>query len=168
MMNKSILTLLASVLVLLSSCDLLNCTQADVSLLRIEIYDAAGNKVMLPDTLTVSASGTEAILVNRDVNTQEILLPMSYHAPVDTFILRYYSDYYSLEDTLFVAKTNDVFFESPDCPTVMMHTIQSASCTDEFLGSVEVVNGKINFEDVTHLKLFVQGEQSASRMPHEE
>lgn len=168
MMNKSILTLLASVLVLLSSCDLLNCTQADVSLLRIEIYDAAGNKVMLPDTLTVSASGTEAILVNRDVNTQEILLPMSYHAPVDTFILRYYSDYYSLEDTLFVAKTNDVFFESPDCPTVMMHTIQSASCTDEFLSSVEVVNGKVNFEDVTHLKLFVQGEQSASRMPHEE
>lgn len=168
MMNKSILTLLASVLVLLSSCDLLNCTQAYVSLLRIEIYDAAGNKVMLPDTLTISASGTETILVNRDVNTQEILLPMSYHAPVDTFILRYYSDYYSLEDTLFVEKTNDVFFESPDCPTVMMHTIQSAFCTDMFLGSVEVVNERVNFEEVTHLKLFVQGEESASRISNEE
>ena len=36
MMNKRILTLLASVLVLLSSCDLLNCTQADVSLLSNE------------------------------------------------------------------------------------------------------------------------------------
>lgn len=168
MMNKSIQTLLASVLVLLSSCDLLNCTQADVSLLRIEIYDAAGNKVMLPDTLTISASGTETILVNRDVNTQEILLPMSYHAPVDTFILRYYSNYYSLEDTLFVEKTNDVFFESPDCPTVMMHTIQNAFCTDVFLGSVEVVNEKVNFEEVTHLKLFVQGEESASRISNEE
>lgn len=167
-MNKSIQTLLASVLVLLSSCDLLNCTQADVSLLRIEIYDAAGNKVMLPDTLTISASGTETILVNRDVNTQEILLPMSYHAPVDTFILRYYSNYYSLEDTLFVEKTNDVFFESPDCPTVMMHTIQNAFCTDVFLGSVEVVNEKVNFEEVTHLKLFVQGEESASRISNEE
>lgn len=168
MMKAKILGALAAVLIIVSSCDLLNCTQADVSLLRIEIYDAAGNKVMLPDTLTISASGTETILVNRDVNTQEILLPMSYHAPVDTFILRYYSNYYSLEDTLFVEKTNDVFFESPDCPTVMMHTIQSASCTDMFLGSVEVVNEKVNFEEVTHLKLFVQGEESASRISNEE
>lgn len=168
MMKAKILGALAAVLIIVSSCDLLNCTQADVSLLRIEIYDAAGNKVMLPDTLTISASGTETILVNRDVNTQEILLPMSYHAPVDTFILRYYSNYSSLEDTLFVEKTNDVFFESPDCPTVMMHTIQSASCTDMFLGSVEVVNEKVNFEEVTHLKLFVQGEESASRISNEE
>ena len=168
MMKAKILGALAAVLIIVSSCDLLNCTQADVSLLRIEIYDAAGNKVMLPDTLTIRASGTETILVNRDVNTQEILLPMSYHAPVDTFIVRYYGKYYSFEDTLFVEKTNDVFFESPDCPTVMMHTIQSASCTDEFMSSVEVLNEKVNFEEVTHLKLFVQGEESASRISHEE
>ena len=168
MMNKSILTLLASVLVLLSSCDLLNCTQADVSLLRIEIYDAAGNKVMLPDTLTISTCGTDSILVNRDLNTTEILLPLSYHAPVDTFILKYYGMHYSLQETLFVQKTNDVLFESPECPTVMMHTILNASCTDEFIGSVEVANEKVNFEEVTHLKLFVQGEESASRISHEE
>ena len=41
MMKKGFLALLASVLVLFSSCDLLNCTQADVSMLRMEIYDAA-------------------------------------------------------------------------------------------------------------------------------
>ena len=168
MMKKSILTLLASVLVLLSSCDLLNCTQVDVSMLRMEIFDASGNKVMLPDTLTISACGTDNILVNRDVNTSEILLPLSYHALRDTFILRYYSEYYSLQDTLFVEKTNDVYFESPDCPTVMMHTILGASCTDEFLDSVEVASNKVNFEEATHLKLFVQGEPSASRIQHEE
>lgn len=167
MMKKSIQAFLASVLVLLSSCDLLNCTQADVSLLRIEIYDTEGNKVVLPDTLTISTCGTDSILINRDLNTTEILLPLSYHAPVDTFILKYYGMHYSLQDTLFVQKTNDVFFESPDCPTVMMHTILNASCTDEFIGSVEVVNEKVNFEEVTHLKLFVQGEESASRISHE-
>ena len=168
MMKKSILTLLVSVLVLLTSCDLLNCTQADVSMLRMEIYDAVGNKVMLPDTLTISACGTDKILVNRDVNTSEILLPLSYHALRDTFIMRYYGQYYSLQDTLFVEKTNDVYFESPDCPTVMMHTILGASCTNEFLASVEVVSEKVNFEEVTHLQLFVQGEPSASRITHEE
>ena len=168
MMKKSILTLLVSVLVLLTSCDLLNCTQADVSMLRMEIYDAAGNKVMLPDTLTICACSTDKILVNRDVNTSEILLPLSYHAQRDTFIMRYYGQYYSLQDTLFVEKTNDVYFESPDCPTVMMHTILGASCTNEFLASVEVVSEKVNFEEVTHLQLFVQGEPSASRITHEE
>lgn len=147
---------MAMVIVLMSACDLLNCTQADVSLLRIEIYDASGNKVMLPDTLTITTCGTDSILVNRDLNTTEILLPLSYHAPADTFILRYYGKYYSLQDTLFVEKTNDLYFESPDCPTVMMHTIQEAFCTDEFLSSVEVANKKVNFEEVTHLKLFVQ------------
>lgn len=147
---------MAMVIVLMSACDLLNCTQADVSLLRIEIYDASGNKVMLPDTLTITTCGTDSILVNRDLNTTEILLPLSYHAPADTFILRYYGKYYSLQDTLFVEKTNDLYFESPDCPTVMMHTIQDAFCTDEFLSSVEVANKKVNFEEVTHLKLFVQ------------
>ena len=149
---------MAMVIVLMSACDLLNCTQADVSLLRIEIYDASGNKVMLPDTLTITTCGTDSILVNRDLNTREILLPLSYHAPADTFILRYYGKYYSLQDTLFVEKTNDLYFESPDCPTVMMHTIQGAFCTDEFLSSVEVANKKVNFEEVTHLKLFVQEE----------
>jgi hypothetical protein len=140
----------------MSACDLLNCTQADVSLLKIEMYDASGNKVMLPDTLTITTCGTDSVLVNRDLNTTEILLPLSYHAPADTFILRYYGKYYSLQDTLFVEKTNDLYFESPDCPTVMMHTIQGAFCTDEFLSSVEVANKKVNFEEVTHLKLFVQ------------
>ena len=147
---------MAMVIVLMSACDLLNCTQADVSLLKIEMYDASGNKVMLPDTLTITTCGTDSVLVNRDLNTTEILLPLSYRAPADTFILRYYGKYYSLQDTLFVEKTNDLYFESPDCPTVMMHTIQGAFCTDEFLSSVEVANKKVNFEEVTHLKLFVQ------------
>jgi hypothetical protein len=156
MIKVRTLMAMAMVIVLMSACDLLNCTQANVSLLRIEIYDASGNKVMLPDTLTITTCGTDSVLVNRDLNTTEILLPLSYHAPADTFILRYYGKYYSLQDTLFVEKTNDLYFESPDCPTVMMHTIQGAFCTDEFLSSVEVANKKVNFEEVTHLKLFVQ------------
>ena len=156
MIKKGTFFLWFAVLALFSSCDLLNCTQADVSCLRIEIYDADGGKVMLPDTLTVTAYGTDSVLINKDINTTEILLPLSYHAPVDTFVIRYYGHYYSILDTLCVHKTNDLYFESPDCPTVMMHTILGVSCTDEFIGSVEVVSEKVNFEEAVHLKLFVQ------------
>ena len=156
MMRKSVFLSLITILMLVSSCDLLNCTQADVSCLRMEVYDVAGTKVMLPDTLTITAYGTDSVLINRDVNTREILLPLSYHAPADTFLIRYYGQYYSLQDTLCIQKTNDLYFESPDCPTVMMHTILGVSCTDEFIGSVEVLSEKVNFEEAVHLKLFVQ------------
>lgn len=156
MIKKGTFFLWFAILALFSSCDLLNCTQADVSCLRIEIYNADGGKVMLPDTLTVTAYGTDSVLINKDINTTEILLPLSYHAPVDTFVIRYYGHYYSILDTLCVQKTNDLYFESPDCPTVMMHTILGVSCTDEFIGSVEVVSEKVNFEEAVHLKLFVQ------------
>ena len=151
MIKVRTLMAMAMVIVLMSACDLLNCTQADVSLLKIEMYDASGNKVMLPDTLTITTCGTDSVLVNRDLNTTEILLPLSYHAPADTFILRYYGKYYSLQDTLFVEKTNDLYFESPYCPPVMIYTFQGGFCTDEFLSLVEVSNNTVNFEKVTHL-----------------
>ena len=102
--------------------------------------------------------GTENVLVNRNVNTKELLLPLSYHALADTFVLHYYGKTYSLEDTLYVQKSNDLYFESPDCPTLMMHTIQGASCADVFLASVEVMSNKVNFEEVVHLKLVVKGD----------
>lgn len=156
-MTKKIVCLLISlVLVLMSSCDLLNCTQANVSYLRMELYNTAGNAVLLPDTLTIGAKGTNHVLVNRNVNTKEILLPLSYHAPADTFVLHYYSKYYSLIDTLYVQKSNEVYFESPDCPTVMMHKIQSVSCAGVFLNSVEILDDRVDFDEVVHLKLFVK------------
>lgn len=150
------LCVLATLAILVSSCDLLNCTPADVRCLQIEIFDSEGNPMALPDTLTVKACGTDSILVNKSIDTEEILLPLSYHAPVDTFILQNYGDGYSLKDTLFVAKSNDIYFESPDCPTVMMHTIKSIRCTNEYVDSVSLVDAKVNFTETTHIRLFVR------------
>ena len=156
MMKAKVLCVLAMAVVLMSACDLLNCTQADVRCLQIAIYDIDGNPLELPDTLTVLACGTDSILVNKSQETTEILLPLSYHAPVDTFILLNFGDGYSLKDTLFVAKTNDIYFESPDCPTVMMHTIKSIRCTNAYVDSVSLVNAKVNFTEATHIRLFVR------------
>lgn len=154
MMKAKALLILASVAMLLGGCDLLNCTEADVRCLQIDIYDSEENAASLLDTLTVKACGTDSILVNKSLDTKEILLPLSFHAPVDTFILQNYGKDYALEDTLFVTKSNDIFFESPDCPTVMMHTISSIRCTNVFVDSVSLVNRKVNFTETTHIRLF--------------
>lgn len=155
-MKAKIVLFLASILLLVSSCDLLDCTQGEISYLRISICDLQDNVVVLPDTLTITTSGTDSVLINKDMNTSEILLPLSYHALVDTFVMHYSSDFFATTETLYVSKTNNIYFESPDCPTLMMHTILSASCTHNMFDSVKVVSDKINFEETTHLKLFVQ------------
>ncbi len=155
MMKARLLFVLAMLTILVSSCDLLNCTQADVRCLQIALYDSEENPITLPDTLTVKACGTDSILINKNVDTKEILLPLSYHAPADTFILLNYGNGYSFKDTLFVSKSNDIYFESPDCPTVMMHTIKSVRCTNEYVDSVSLVDAKVNFTETTHVRLFI-------------
>ncbi len=156
MMKARALLILVLMAIFTSSCDILNCTPADVRCLQIDLYDTNEQPITLPDTLTVKACGTDSILVNRSLNTKQILLPLSYHAPVDTFILWNYGENYSYKDTLFVAKSNDIYYESPDCPTVMMHTIKSAHCTKEYLDSVSLVDAKVNFTETTHIRLFVR------------
>ena len=155
-MKAKIILFLASIFLLVSSCDLLDCTQGEVSYLRMSICDSQDNTVVLPDTLTITTCGIDSVLVNKDMNISEILLPLSYHALVDTFVMHYSGEFYAITETLFVSKTNNIYFESPDCPTLMMHTILSASCTQNLFDSVKVVSDKINFEETTHLKLFVQ------------
>lgn len=155
MMKARLLLVFVILTTLASSCDLLNCTQADVRCLQIALYDSEENPIVLPDTLTVKACGTDSILINKSIDTKEILLPLSYHAPIDTFILLNYGEGYSFKDTLFVAKSNDIYFESPDCPTVMMHTIKSVRCTNEYVDSVSIVDTKVNFTETTHIRLFI-------------
>ncbi len=150
------LLVLIMVVISISSCDLLNCTPADVKCLQIDIYDKNLKATAIPDTLTVKACGTDSILLNRSLNTQNIQLPLSYHAPVDTFILHNYGKDYSRKDTLFVVKSNNIYFESPDCPTVMMHTIKATHCTKEYIDSVSLVDAKVNFTETTHIRLFIR------------
>jgi hypothetical protein len=153
---KHILALTVS-LVCMSACDLLDCTQADVKGLRIEMFNNNGERVVLTDTLTIKACGKEIVFLNKSVNTDEILLPLSYNAPEDTFVFECYGMDYFLRDTLYVKKTNNLYFESPDCPTVMMHTIEDAGCSNVFMDSVIIENKKVNFEEVVHLNLYIRG-----------
>lgn len=162
MMNSKTIAIIVLAMLLTSSCDLLNCTQASVSGLRIQISTQNGSQAILSDTLTVKACGTDSVIINRNTNTKEIVLPLSYHAKVDTFILHHYGTGYHFVDTLHVSKTSHLYFESPDCPTVMMHTIHSASCAGVFVDSLKLVNDKVNFEEAMNLKLFVKEQKTPS------
>jgi hypothetical protein len=142
--------------VLLCGCDLLDCTGTSSVKLRFQFYDSSGNTCYLPDSLTVTAAGTDSILLNRKMMAYEVELPMSYMMDADTFLLRHSGEDYVETDSLIVKKDNYQYFESPDCPTRVMHTINDAYCSDEWIDSVRIVERKVGFEDVIHLRIYIR------------
>ena len=141
------------------ACDLLDCTNYSVQLLNIELCDSTGASATVPDSLTVKACGTDSTLINRDYLADDMLLPMSYVADEDTFLLKFSGEDYVLWDTLFVTKTNDQYFESPDCPTRMMHTLLEVRMTHVLLDSAKIVNNKIGFVESCNIKLYIRQEE---------
>ena len=155
-----LMTLTALCAVLLSSCDMLNCTEYNSILFTMQICDQQGQNAQLIDTLTITASGTEQVLLNKQVGASLIHIPLSYAATTDTFYLnlkgKIEEQDYEMTETLYVKKTNDQFFESPDCPTRIFHTIERVWSEKVFVDSASIIDAKVNFNDVTHVNLFVK------------
>ena len=142
--------------VLLCGCDLLDCTGTSSVKLRFQFYDSTGSTCYLDDSLTVLVAGTDSILLNRKMMASEVELPMSYMLDADTFVLRHAGEDYVEIDSLIVKKDNFQYFESPDCPTRVMHTISDVYCSDTWIDSVKITERKVGFEDVVHLKIYVK------------
>ena len=157
-MRPRLLSLLALIagIVLLCGCDLLDCTGTSSVKLRIQFYDSTGNKCYLMDSLTITAEGTDSILLNRKMMASEVEVPLSYMRDADTFVLRHSGEDYVEIDYLTVEKDNYQYFESPDCPTRIMHTINDVHCSSEWIESVQIVERKVGFEDVVHLNIYVK------------
>lgn len=153
--NLKLSLALMAVAILSCGCDLLDCTGTSSVKLRFQLYDGSGNKCYLTDSLTVLAAGTDSVLLNRKMMAYEVELPMSYMLEADTFILRHAGEDYVEVDSLIVQKDNFQYFESPDCPTRIMHTINGVRCTNEWVDSVRIVERKVGFEDVVHLNIYI-------------
>lgn len=144
-----------AVVAMLCGCDLLDCTGTSSVKLRFQFNDGSGNECYLADSLTVLAAGTDSILLNRKMMAREVELPMSYIQDADTFILRHAGEDYVEVDSLIVGKDNFQYFESPDCPTRIMHTINGVRCTNEWVDSVKILERKVGFEGVIHLIIYI-------------
>ena len=92
-MNKKFTCRLLRVLLMVSgtgfvtSCDLLNCTEYSSILFSMQICSPQGEDVALSDTLTITAAGTDQILLNKQLGASLIQIPLSYTAQTDTFYL---------------------------------------------------------------------------------
>ncbi|MCR5849959.1 MAG: hypothetical protein K6G92_04520 [Bacteroidaceae bacterium] len=155
-MRQRLLFILSGILIL-AACESYDCTLYN-TVAMYGAFDKDGEAVAINDTLTITACGTDAILLNRSVKTSQLTLPLSYWQAEDTLILSIKGrdsegEAYFLQDTIWVSKTNQVHYESPDCPTTLFHTIQGVRNTNEFIESITVIRSSVNYETTTNLQI---------------
>lgn len=146
------LTALLAASALLAACDSIDCTLYNTVSLSCSFY-SEGKAVKLDDTLTVSATGTDSVLVNRMLGASTLELPLSYAQSEDTLVLHVYGPELDVRDTLWVEKTNTPHFESPDCPTNMFHQIKSVRHTSTFIDSVTITRSLVDYDQTENLRI---------------
>ena len=143
--------LIISLLLLLAGCETYDCTLYNY-VGMYAAFDQEGTAVAITDTLTITSGKSGLVLLNRSVNTSSLNLPLSYWQDEDTLVLTVEGTDYMLRDTVWVAKTNQVHYESPDCPTTLFHTIQDVRNTSQFIKSITIVRSSVNYETTTNLQ----------------
>ena len=151
------LLFLLSGILLLAACESYDCTLNN-TVAMYGTFDRDGSAMAISDTLTITSGKSGPVLLNRSVNTSKLTLPLSYWQTEDTLVFSVRGKNsegvgYLLRDTVWVTKTNQVHYESPDCPTTLFHTIQDVRNTNEFIKSITVIRSSVNYETTTNLQI---------------
>ena len=146
--------LLAAIVLLsgIAACSDTDCTTSNTAYVNYNIYDANGNSVSLTGPVTVTAAGTDSVLINQESNLQSMQLPLRYTSTEDTFVVHLSE---VLFDTIFVTHQNIPHFISMECGTGMYYHIDNARCTRRIFDSISVVNPDINFDANEHIQMYM-------------
>ena len=142
---------------LFSACDSgYDCHLENTAYNRIGFYNSsAGNndKYEFPEMLTVSlmVNGKDSIVVNHITNADGLQLPMSYTNACDTVIFNYNDN---INDTLFVAHENILYYQSMECGTVMYHKLENITHTGRFIDSIAIVEKFVKFNANENVKIY--------------
>lgn len=150
-MSRRLLTIVSGIL-LLTACESYDCTLYNYVALYGTFYKDNA-VVALNDTLTITACGTDVVLLNRAVNKSKIAIPLSYWQDEDSIVFSIKGEDYLLRDTIWVKKSNTVHYESPDCPTTLFHAIESIRSTHEIIRSIIITRFTVNYETTENLQI---------------
>lgn len=146
------LFLILSGFLLLAACESYDCTLYNTVAMYGSFYKD-GERVSVNDTLTITAGRNGLVLLNQSVRTSSLTLPLSYQQDEDTLVFSIKGDGYFVRDTVWVTKTNQVHYESPDCPVKMFHTIQGARSTHMFIKDVTITKSSVDYETTENLQI---------------
>ena len=113
-------------ILLLGSCSSIDCPVENLVLAHYKFYDAAGDSLILYDSLSVMITkkdGVKDTVLNKMTEKSSFLLPLSYSQPEDELVLDFWNGKDHMYDTLWVKKENIPHFESIDCNAKFFHRL---------------------------------------------
>lgn len=149
---------------LVVGCQSISCPLDNVVLMTNRLYYQGAPATFL-DTLTV-ATTSDSVLLNRLSNFQSFQLKIHEAGEghlTDTLVLNWNlkadegQPAVHLRDSIFLDHDCRIYFESIDCPPAIFHNITSVRCTHNVLDSVEVIQPRVEYEDVENLRLHLRG-----------
>lgn len=103
------------------------------------------------DSLTVTAYGTDSIIINNQKKVHDISLPLRYTEDSTKLIFKYSR---TKSDTMVIRHTNTPYFLSMDCGYQMKQAITSITFTRISLDSIYIKDNEAGIYGKENLKLF--------------
>lgn len=153
-----ILSLLLSSIALqfvISACSQeVDCSETSRKMMYANIYKMSSNVAVRDtlDSLTVTAVGTDSIIINKEAKVTSVELPLCWTKDTTKLIFHYANT--KTVDTLTVIHSNTPTFISMDCGYSVEQQISSVKYTKHVLDSVYVSYNKANVDAIQNLELF--------------
>ena len=112
------------------------------------------------DSLTITALGTDSIILNNEKKVHKVMLPLRYTSDSTIFILRYDPvRNWDNADTLYIVQQNTPYFQSMECGYMMKQNIISAKFGNktnsaETIDSIYLRNKEANTNEIENLQIF--------------
>ena len=141
--------------VVISCSEEADCSMATRAMMQCYFYtldpetEVVSNDTL--DSLTVTAFGTDSIIINNQKKVHDLSLPLRYTADSTVLVFRYSK---TLTDTLVVYQTNTPYFLSMDCGYQMNQSIKDVNYSRHSLDSIRIVNKEAGIYGTENLKLF--------------
>ena len=141
--------------VVISCSEEADCSMATRAMMQCYYYTLATETEVVSndtlDSLTVTAFGTDSIIINNQKKVHALSLPLRYTADSTVLVFRYSK---TLTDTLVVYQTNTPYFLSMDCGYQMKQSIKDVNYSRHSLDSIRIVNKEAGIYGTENLKLF--------------
>lgn len=131
-----------------------DCSLSARPMMNCHIYaiDTETNKVTKDtlDSLTVTAFGTDSVIINQDKKIDSLSIPLRYTAD-STVLVFHYSK--TRRDTIIIYHTNTPYFLSIDCGYQMKQVINKVAYTKHKLDSIYIKNSEAGIYGKENIKL---------------
>ncbi len=119
--------------------------------------DRENNNTVLKDTLdslTITAFGTDSIILNNQKRVHGLSLPLRYTADSTVLVFHYSKDPKIKKDTIVIRQKNTPYFLSMDCGYQMKQSITDRAYSRHNLDSIYIQKAEVISNGTENLKLF--------------